>query len=70
MGKSVLIFLTKCKKCFTFFDKKRKVFFFLQMRKVFEFFDKMQRTIRYFLLGYKFSIVFCSIKSAKNNQGS
>ena len=55
--KSVSLFHYKCEKCFTFFDKMRKVFFFpIKCEKLFIFFDekcfffnKMRKVFQFFL---------------------
>ena len=55
-AKIVVLFLTKCEECFTFFDKMRKVFqFFLQKAKSVY---KGQYRLGNFLLVYSFSSVF------------
>ena len=75
MGKSVLIFLTKCKKCFTFFDKKRKMFFFptnaksvsffsTKCKKCFNVFDKMQEVFNFFRQDAK-NVLLSSTKCKK-----
>ena len=66
-AKSVSIFfLTKCEKCFNFFDKTRKVFQFFLTRceKGFTFFDKMRKVFYFFRQNAK-SVLLFSINCEK-----